>query len=176
MILPLFIRMLAFLSLSLHITAALPAEPAKKFSQIPIRIVVLPYKLLGDLGNAEIDSTHKQRLEMANKTLRAELEQRRQYELVNEAASLQFSNTVSAALSNNDCNHCEVALAKELNVKQIIVPWVYRLSQLVLTMHFVILDAKSGKTILKKALDFRGDNDQSWQRAIQYFIENVEKP
>lgn len=141
-----------------------------------IRIVIMPYKLVGDLGNAEIDSHHKQRLAMANATLREKLQQTKQYEMIDEATSADFASKVTAALGNNDCNKCESTLAKELNAKQIIVPWVYRLSQLVLTMHFVVIDADSGKIILKKALDFRGDNDQSWQRAIKYFVENIKSP
>jgi len=79
-------------------------------------------------------------------------------------------------LSNNECNHCEAEYAKPLNAKLIIAPYVYRVSQLVLAMNFVVLDASTGKIILKKALDFRGDNDQSWQRAIDYFVNEVKIP
>lgn len=171
-----FTRLTVFLFLYLLATVTFSAESIKNASQSPKRIVVMPYKLIGDLGNPKIDSEHKQRLEMANNKLRAELQTSKKYELIDKAASLEFSKKVTAALSNNACDHCESALAKELKAKQIVVPWVYRLSQLVLTMHFVILDVESGKTVLKKALDFRGDNDQSWQRAIRYFVENVEKP
>jgi hypothetical protein len=169
-------RLTIFLILNLLATPTFSTESIKSTSHSHQPIIVMPFKLIGDLGNPKIDSEHKLRLEMANKKLRAELQKSKKYELVDEAASLEFSNKVTAALSNNDCDHCETALAKELKAKQIFVPWIYRLSQLVLTMHFVILDVESGKTVLKKALDFRGDNDQSWQRAIRYFVENVEKP
>ncbi len=138
-----------------------------------IRIIVMPYKLQGDLAGNKIDSEHQKRLYLADKTLRTGLQQTQRYDLVDVPASLEFSNQVTTALSNNACDRCEVALAKKLNAKQIVVPWVYRLSQLVLTMHFVVLDAESGKTVLKKALDFRGDNDQSWERAIRFFVKSV---
>lgn len=140
------------------------------------RVIVMPYKLVGDLGNVKIDSQHQQRLTMANAELRKGLSASKHYDLVDETASQDFSKKVIEALSNNNCNKCESAWAKELNAKQIVVPWVYRLSQLVLTMHFDVIDTDSGKIILKKSLDFRGDNDQSWQRAIEYFLENVNKP
>lgn len=139
------------------------------------RIIVMPFKLVGDL-DARQDGEHKQRLAMANKRLREGLLNTQRYDLVDEAAAADFTQKVTTALGNNNCDKCESALAKELNARQILVPWVYRLSQLVLTMHFDVIDADSGKIILKKALDFRGDNDQSWQRAIKHFVSTVNKP
>ena len=37
-------------------------------------------------------------------------------------------------------------------------------------MHVEIRDVATGRTIMKKALDFRGDNDATWIRAIEYWI------
>jgi hypothetical protein len=142
---------------------------------VPARTIVMPFKLTGNVDTL-VDGEHQQRLKLADKELRAGLQATGQYELVDEAAALAFSEKVITALNNNDCNRCEAEYAKPLNAKYIVAPYVYRLSQLVLTMHFVILDAGTGKTVLKKALDFRGDNDQSWQKAIEYFLKNVKKP
>jgi hypothetical protein len=139
------------------------------------RIIVMPYKFVGNI-DAKLDDEHKQRLAMADATFRTNLEKTQRYDLVDEAASKQFAEKVTAKLHDNDCQGCESALAKELNAKKIFVPYVYKLSQLVLTMHFVVLDVDTGKTVLKKALDFRGDNDNSWQHAIKYFIERVKLP
>ncbi len=141
----------------------------------PIRAIVMPYKLVGNV-DTKVDQKHQKRLTFADSELRKSLLATRHYDLVDEAASGEFSKQVITALSNNNCNNCESTLAKGLNAQQIIVPWVYRLSQLVLTMHFEVIESNSGKIILKKALDFRGDNDQSWQRAIRYFVDNVKKP
>lgn len=138
-----------------------------------IRVIVMPYRLLGDLAGGKIDNEHQRRLEFANKTLRDGIKQLGSYELVDEKSTREFSDKFIAAQSNNACDRCEVAWAKELQAKQIVVPWVFRLSQLVLTMHFVIMDAESGKNLYKKALDFRGDNDESWDRAIQFFLKNA---
>ncbi len=141
----------------------------------PVRIIVMPYKLQGDFVGGKPNAEHEKRLKFADCALRAALAKNQNYQLLDEEATLEFSNKIDAALSNNACERCEAPLAKQLNVKEIVVPWVYRLSQLVLTMHFVILDAETGKILLKKALDFRGDNDESWQRAIHNFVQNLDK-
>jgi Protein of unknown function (DUF2380) len=139
------------------------------------RTVVMSYKLIGNI-DTQLDTEHKNRLKMADTTLRQALQATGKYDLVDESSAKTFSEKVTSALDNNACDHCESTLAKQFGAKLIIAPYVYRLSQLVLTMHFVIIDADSGKTVLKKALDFRGDNDQSWQRATLYFVKYVSKP
>lgn len=143
-------------------TTTFAAGSAIQSSLSPIRIIVMPYKLTGDIGNTKLDKEeHQPRLECTNLSLRTGLQQTDGYDLANEAASEAFTKKATTALGKNACNGCEAALAKELNAKQTVVPWVYKLSQLVLTMHFVILDSDPCKTLLKKSLDFNGGNDQS---------------
>jgi Protein of unknown function (DUF2380) len=136
-----------------------------------LRTIVMPFKFVGNI-DAKLDNEHKQRLEMANAALREGLAQNPHYDLVDKAASEEFSAIVTEALKNNACDHCEAEHAKKHGAKHIIVPWVFRLSQLVLTMHFDTIDAVSGKIIGKKALDFRGDNDESWRHSIDYFLRH----
>jgi Protein of unknown function (DUF2380) len=136
-----------------------------------LRTIVMPFKFVGNI-DAKLDNEHTQRLEMANAALREGLAKNPQYDLVDKTASEEFSAKVIEALNNNACEHCEAEYAKKYDAKRIIVPWVFRLSQLVLTMHFDTIDAVSGKIIDKKALDFRGDNDDSWRHTIDYFLRH----
>lgn len=64
-------------------------------------------------------------------------------------------------------------MARQLNAEQILVPWVFRMSNLILTMHVEIRDTATGRIVVKKALDFRGDNDIAWTRAIEYLIREL---
>jgi Protein of unknown function (DUF2380) len=146
--------------------------PASKINE-PKRLVLMDFKLMGATGEAKLDAEHQARLKMANAELRKNLAEAKQYDLVSEADSAQFNQQVGTALKNNACDSCELALAKPLNIQKILYPWVYKLSNLVLTLHVVIIDAATGKAVVKKVHDFRGDNDQSWQRAIRYFVKNV---
>jgi hypothetical protein len=148
------------------------AQPAlAKADATAQRVIVMPFKFVGNI-DAKLDNEHKQRLEMANTALREGLANNPHYDLVDKAASEEFSAKVIEALGNNACDHCEAEHAKKHQAKLIIVPWVFRLSQLVLTMHFDTLDAVSGKIISKKALDFRGDNDESWRHSVHYFLRH----
>ena len=161
--------LLTLLTFNAFITDATATDAA------PLRVLVMPYILTGNIDTKQ-DNEHKQRLAMADAELRKRLQAGAKYDLVGGADSSAFSKKVIEALHNNNCNHCEAEFAKPLNVKIIIAPYVYRVSQLVLAMNFVTLDGFTGKIIEKKTLDFRGDNDQSWQKAIQFFVKKYAPP
>lgn len=140
------------------------------------RLVVMDYQIVGNQSSGSFENTHRQRLDMADAALRNGLEKKPQYDLIASEESKAYSLKVKEAHQNNNCKGCEIAFAKQINAKLILAPWVFRLSNLVLTMHFELIDAASGKRLYKKALDFRGDNDQAWRRAIDYFLKEVDKP
>jgi Protein of unknown function (DUF2380) len=160
-------------TLILSLNSAIAAETTASKTNKPKRLVLMDFKLMGATGEAKLDAEHQARLKMANAELHKNLAETKQYDLVSEADSAQFNQQVGTALKNKACDSCELALAKPLNIQKILYPLVYKLSNLVLTLHVVIIDAATGKAVVKKVHDFRGDNDQSWQRAIQYFVKNV---
>jgi hypothetical protein len=164
------ILIIALFTLSLSLNSAIATETSDKSNE-PKRFVLMDFKLMGAIGEAKLDQEHLQRLAMANGELRSKLAATQQFDLLEESTSNQFNQKVKTALNNNACDNCELALAKQLNVEQILYPWVYKLSNLVLALHVVIIDVTTGKAVAKKVLDFRGDNDQSWQRAIQSFVK-----
>jgi hypothetical protein len=51
--------------------------------------------------------------------------------------------------------------------------WIYKMSILVLTMHIQVKDVKSEKTLIRKAYDFRGDNEKAWLRAAKYMVRDL---
>lgn len=170
------IFVIGFIFLVLSLNSAVAAETAASKNSEAKHLVLMDFKLMGATGEAKLDAEHQARLKMADAELRKYLAETKQYDLVNEADSAQFNQKVGAALKNNACDSCELALAKDMKIQQILYPWVYKLSNLVLTLHVVIIDVTSGKAVVKKVHDFRGDNDQTWRRTIQYFVKYMDKP
>ncbi|MGH8612083.1 MAG: DUF3280 domain-containing protein [Gammaproteobacteria bacterium] len=139
------------------------------------RLVVLDFELTGDLGGSGFEAAHRQRLQMASARLRDELGRSHLYSVVDNAPARALIERLSSEQHLHHCNGCELDIAKQLNAEQVLVPWVYRVSNLVLTMHVAIRDVATGHTIMKKALDFRSDNDTGWTRAIAYLIRDMKK-
>lgn len=138
-------------------------------------LVVLDFELTGDAGGSQLEASHKQRLRMASEKLRKELKHNHLYNVVDNASAVTLIENLSAHQNLHQCNGCELDIAKKLNAEQVLVPWVFRMSNLVLTMHVEIRDVATGRTSIKKALDFRGDNDMGWTRAIDYLIKTMKE-
>jgi hypothetical protein len=52
---------------------------------------------------------------------------------------------------------------------------VRKVSSLIMALWVDIRDADSGRPILRKVLDFRGDTDQAWQLAALYLARELEQ-
>lgn len=71
------------------------------------------------------------------------------------------------------CNGCELDLGRSLGADVVVVPWIFRVSNLILTLHCEVRDVRTGAVLFKRGLDFRGDNDTAWDRAIQYLVREL---
>jgi len=49
---------------------------------------------------------------------------------------------------------------------------VQKVSNLILNMNVYIADVKSGRTVLTKSVDLRGNTDESWSRSLRYLVKN----
>ena len=72
-----------------------------------------------------------------------------------------------------NCNGCEKSLAEDYKAELVMVPYVFRMSHLISTLHIEVKDVESGNVIKKKAFDFRGNTDQAWERAIKYAVRDL---
>lgn len=165
-----FIRLAACLCLLLAGLCALRGAAA---ADHPVRLLVLDIELVGDLSDPNATADHARRLAMASEQLRAELARLGDYAIVDAAPARSRIDSLRAVQHLHKCNGCEVDIALELGAEQVLVAWVYRVSQLILTLNYEIRAVPSGASIRRKAFDFRGDNDQSWSRAVSYLARDL---
>jgi hypothetical protein len=64
-------------------------------------------------------------------------------------------------------------IGKELGAQAVLVAWVNRMSNLLLTLNYEIREVDSGEVSARGAFDFRGDNDQAWNRAVTYMVQDL---
>lgn len=148
-------------------TATLAASP-------PPKLVVLDVELTGDLGGPEFESQHQARLNLASTKLRQGLSNTGRYQLLD---STPAANTIGELSSQyrylHDCNGCDLDIGRQLGADQVLVAWVNRVSGLILSFTYEIHDVATGQIIARKSFDFRGDNDTSWTRAIDYMVRDL---
>jgi len=158
--------LIALLALaSPHFATAQPSQKTK--------LLVLDIELVGDLSDASLASTHEQRIRSVSTLLRQELSQLPAYEIVDSAPASEHIESLRAVQYLHKCNGCEIDLALALGADQVLVAWVHRVSQLILSFTYEIREAPSGRPLKRKAFDFRGDNDTGWSRAVTYMVKDL---
>lgn len=139
----------------------------------PKSLAVLDLSLTGDTGDNRRDAEWRQRLADMTAALREEIRRSGLYPLVDHASIPELIAQLQTAPYLHACNGCELEIAKRAGAERVLVGWVFRMSNLVLTLHIEIRDVATGRTLVNRAYDFRGDNDASWRRAIAYFTTNM---
>ena len=71
------------------------------------------------------------------------------------------------------CNGCEVDIARKAGADRILLAWVQKVSNLILNINIEVRDAETGKVVLAKSVDLRGNTDKSWQRGIDFMVRDM---
>ena len=141
---------------------------------VPPRLLVLDVELTGDSGGPEFASEHQARLALASTKLRESLARTGRYQLLDSTpAQKTLEGLKSQYLYLHDCNGCDLDVGRQLGADQVLVAWVNRVSGLILSVTYEIHEVATGQIIARKSFDFRGDNDTSWTRAIEYMVRDL---
>lgn len=152
------------------IHAANAAEPARD----PVPLLVLDIELIGDLGTGEIAAGHAARIEKTSALLREELSRVNAYEIVDTTPVRAAIDAARATQYLHRRNGCELDIAKQAGAREVLVVWIHRVSQLILSLKYEIRRVPSGEVVHARAFDFRGDNDASWARAVKYMVRDIQ--
>lgn len=76
------------------------------------------------------------------------------------------------AASARNCNRCDVAAAERIGADLVLSGVVHKVSNLILTLTLVLREAPSGEMRGIWQADFRGNTDESWQRALVWLLRN----
>jgi hypothetical protein len=166
------LALVAFATVTLAASSAAntqrPASPSK--------LLVLDVELSGDLGGHELVPEHQARLRLASARLRESLSRTGRYQVVDStAARSTIEGLRSQYLYLHDCNGCDLDIARQLGADQVLVAWVNRVSALVLSLTYEFHDVETGQITARKSFGFRGDNDTSWTRAIDYMVRDLDE-
>ncbi|HID73212.1 TPA: DUF2380 domain-containing protein, partial [Candidatus Micrarchaeota archaeon] len=133
--------------------------------------VVLDFEILGDTSIESLKLEDQMLIEM----FREQLKQQSVFNVIDDKQSLALLEKESQRRFLHRCNSCELDLARQLGAKIVIVPWVFRMSVLVQTMHIEIRDVETGGLIMKKPYNFRGNSDSAWEHAMRYAFRDLKQ-
>jgi hypothetical protein len=140
--------------------AAMPAMAAEQFRPVAL----LPFDL-DDTSGEGPRADQDRRLRMLDAELRQALAQSNRFTPL-EATLPPGSPPLRG------CNRCDIAAAERVGAGLVLTGEVMKVSTLILSMRLILREVPSGVTLASWHADFRGNTDESWQRALRWLIRN----
>lgn len=150
------------------------AEEVSPVNKDLIPVIVLDIEMRGDMTVESMKATDADLQAEFSNELRRLLKDNQLFNVIDDSGSRDI---IKQAAKNNllhRCNGCELDLAKKLGAKQVIVPWLYRMSKLIQTMYIEIRDVETG-TILRVGRNFRGNTVDGWQHVINHLVDAIKE-
>ena len=146
--------------------AAEAAEPS---------LAVLDFEMVDTSGEV-IDqrADHERRLRIMTETVARELGARGVYRVADLEPIRSQVDQARAGAWLHACNGCEVALARQVHADRVMVGHVNKVSTREMSLWVDVVDVGSGRRVLRESQDFRGDTDQSWQRATAFLLKRLQ--
>jgi Protein of unknown function (DUF2380) len=118
---------------------------------------------------------HERRLAAVREILAGELAARDVYDVVDPGKIQAEIDATRERQYLHACNGCEIGFAREIGADRVLTGHVRKVSSLIMALWVDIKDAETGRPVVRKVLDFRGDNDRAWQRAALYLVRELEQ-
>jgi PQQ-dependent catabolism-associated CXXCW motif protein len=155
--------------------AAIPGAAVPPAARLPT-LAVLDLELTGDLGGPEFEAEHAERLRTMSARLRQALGGTGLYLVLDNSAAQGLIDTLKSQQAYlHDCNGCDLDVGRSLHADQVMVAWVDRVSGLILSLTYEIHEVQTGQIAARKSFDFRGDNNNAWNHAIDYMVRDLAK-
>ena len=143
-------------------------------AQQPMKtLLMLEFELIDDQKDVVPFPEKEARLAMVSQRLREALIKEELYNVIDSAPVAQLIRTEAARQSLLGCNGCEVDIARKAGADRILLAWVQKVSNLILNINIEVRDAETGKVVLAKSVDLRGNTDKSWQRGIDLMVRDM---
>jgi hypothetical protein len=137
-------------------------------------IAVLQIELIDDQNNPATKAAQEVRLRDALLQLREELRARGLYRVVDPGPTQALQEKLRAQQEFfYRCDDCATQVGRQLGVDLVMTPWVQKVSELILNVNVQIFDVPAGKVIFSKSVDMRGNEDESWRRAVRYLVRDM---
>ena len=147
------------LALSLVASAGASAEAT---------LLVLDFEFIEDMRDPRTVEADQNRLLLANEELRTRLEACAAISIVDPApADAAITLARSRVQFLHRCNGCGEDIGRAANARHVLLPWVQRVSNLILNFNAEIRAVEDGAVVAVRSVDLRGNTDRGWLRATK---------
>lgn len=144
-------------------------------AQVPKKAAVMDAELEGDLGDSTRLPEWNARLARLTASLRGDLAKMGLYQVTELDPAAASLDALRNRLHVHGCPSCLADVAQEAGAERLLDSWVFRMSNLALTLHIEIRNGTDGRLLLRRAYDFKGDNDRAWEMAEAFAVRDLAK-
>ncbi len=157
----------------LAVTAAYGVSTAKA-DALPTLTYVGAFLQNDNAGLEPTTDAERARLEKISQIFTRELGDSGQFRIVRLGA--EQLQRIAAGQTPGECGQCEIQYGKSAGAD--VVAWitVQKVSNLILNMNAHMVDVATGRRLLVKSVDLRGNTDESWSRGVNYLVKNLVLP
>lgn len=153
--------------------ALLCAASAIAFAAPP-SLAMLGFELIEDHPDASRDAEQQARLMMIDQQFRALLEEKGLYHVVDNSPHQVLIDEVRGRSEFvYRCQPCKAELGAGMGVDYVAVGWVQKVSNLILNVNIEVREVATDRIALVKSVDMRGNNDESWTRAVRFMVRDM---
>ncbi len=148
---------------------------ARAADAAPPTLAMIGFELLEDHPDPSRHEAQQARLKMIEAEFRAQIGQRGLYTLVDNAPHQALIDRVRSAVEFvYRCPPCVDEIGAGMGTRYVAVGWVQKVSNLILNVNIEIREVASKRVALVKSVDMRGNNDESWIRAIRFLVRDMD--
>lgn len=140
----------------------------------PPELVVPPFDLIEEHPDPGLAEDHRRRLAAVRRQFVEGVREHGLYRVVESAAA---DDAIAQLRARHEylynCPDCKAQLGAAARVPGVAVGWVQKVSNLILNINVEVSDAASGRVLLVKSVDIRGNNDESWMRGMRFLLRDL---
>lgn len=137
-------------------------------------LAVLDVELVDDHLNPATVADQQRRLAEAGEQLRRELAATGVYRVVELAPAAPLVERLRGQHEYlYRCDDCADQVGRALGTRLVMTAWVQKVSELILNVNLQVRDVDSGRRVLTKSADMRGNRDESWRRAVHFLVRDL---
>ena len=137
-------------------------------------IAVLELDFVDEQPRPDEGGAQAKRLAAAHAQLQQTLRDAKLYRVVDLAPALPLLKTLRDQQEfMYRCEDCAHQIGRKLGTDLVMTTWVQKVSELILNFNVEVHDVAKAKPVLSKSVDMRGNNDESWRRAVAYLVRDM---
>ncbi|MCU7891680.1 MAG: DUF3280 domain-containing protein [Candidatus Thiodiazotropha sp. (ex Ustalcina ferruginea)] len=159
--------------IAILMVCCVPLIPNLSMASEKERLVILPLEIIDNIPGPGSKERNEQMLKKLTTFIGEKIKEHELFEVVTQKRVDDLVSAAQLGTEIHNCNLCEFDLARQAGGDKVMIGWIYKMSLLVLTLHIEIKDVSGEQTIIRKAYDFRGDNEYAWSRAAKYMVRDL---